>query len=80
MLQCVRFNPRVGTLLASSDSAGRVKIWKLSQSLATPRSDEESKLGMFFRQFTDDSDQTAPQGGRRERRNQRRLQTAIKVK
>ena len=68
---CVRFNPRLGTLLATSDSAGQVKIWKLSPSLATPRNDEESQLELFFKQFTDESDESAPPGGRKKKKKRK---------
>ena len=68
---CVRFNPRLGTLLATSDSAGQVKIWKLSPSLATPRNDEESQLELFFKQFTDESDESAPPGGRKKKKKKK---------
>ena len=67
----MRFNPRLGTLLATSDSAGQVKIWKLSPSLATPRNDEESQLELFFKQFTDESDESAPPGGRKKKKKKK---------
>ena len=47
------------------------KIWKLSPSLATPRNDEESQLELFFKQFTDESDESAPPGGRKKKKKKK---------
>jgi len=68
---CVRFNPRFGTLLATSDSAGQIKLWKLSPSLATPRNGEESQLDSFFKQFTDESDDSAAPGGEKKKKKKK---------
>ena len=67
----VAFNPRVGSLVASGDASGCVRIWKLSPAFSTSVVNEDLQLEKFFEDFEDEEEKQANVAKQKQRARQK---------
>jgi WD repeat-containing protein 34 len=67
----IAFNPRVGSLVASGDASGSVRIWKLSPAFSTSLVNEDLQLEKFFEDFEDEEEKQANLAKKKQRAHQK---------
>ena len=71
-LTTLAFDPRVGTLFASGDETGNVRIWKLSPAFSTSLANEQGRLNQFYNGYEDEEEKAAQAAKDAKRRTSRK--------